>query len=90
MAEPSLFHQPSPSTSLLRTIRCGYGRTGTASGYWAEKLAQADALALGRVTLRMMEAAGGGPPTATAEWEGRLDGTLSPHHRTPQKKYVVY
>jgi dihydrofolate reductase len=58
-------------------------------GYWAERLAQADALLFGRVTYEMMEAAWRPPATGvrpdwTADW-------MEPFARTidAAKKYVV-
>ena len=49
--------------------------------YWAENLAQADALLFGRVTYEMMEAAWRPPATGVARLDGRLDGTLRPDDR---------
>src|SRR6187397_2464647 len=47
--------------------------------FWAEKLAQADALLFGRVTYEMMEAAWRWPA------HGRRHGTLRPRHRRCKK-----
>jgi dihydrofolate reductase len=57
--------------------------------YWAETLAQADALLFGRVTYAMMEAAWRLPPTG-ARPEGRAEW-MEPFARTidAAKKYVV-
>jgi len=54
--------------------------------YWAEKLAQADALLFGRVTYEMMEAAFR-PPA----WTGEMPDWMEPFARTidAAKKYVV-
>jgi len=54
--------------------------------YWAEKLAQADALLFGRVTYEMMEAAFRPPAGA-----GARPGWMEPFARTidAAKKYVV-
>src|SRR5262249_43153933 len=56
--------------------------------YWAEKLAQADALLFGRVTYEMMEAAWRLRPGARPEW---MAGWMGPLARTidAAKKYVV-
>src|SRR5687768_1160369 len=57
--------------------------------YWAEKLAQADALLFGRVTYEMMEAAWRPAPTgAMPDW---MEPWMEPFARTidAAKKYVV-
>ena len=56
--------------------------------YWAENLAQADALLFGRVTYEMMEAAWRPPATGAAEW---MADWMEPFARTidAAKKYVV-
>jgi dihydrofolate reductase len=57
--------------------------------YWAEKLAQADALLFGRVTYEMMEAAWRPPATgARPDW---MEPWMEPFARTidAAKKYVV-
>jgi dihydrofolate reductase len=53
--------------------------------YWAEKLAQADALLFGRVTYEMMEAA------FRPAWTGERPDWMEPFRRTidAAKKYVV-
>lgn len=57
--------------------------------YWAENLAQADALLLGRVTYEMMEAAW--RPPATGLMPDWMDEWMEPFARTidAAKKYVV-
>jgi dihydrofolate reductase len=57
--------------------------------YWAEKLAQADALLFGRVTYEMMEAAWRLP--ATGVWPDWMAEWMKPFARTidAAKKYVV-
>ena len=57
--------------------------------YWAEKLAQADALLFGRVTYEMMEAAW--RPSATGARPGWMADWMEPFARTidAAKKYVV-
>ncbi|MCI0541771.1 MAG: hypothetical protein L0Z50_41775 [Verrucomicrobiales bacterium] len=57
--------------------------------YWAEKLAQADALLFGRVTYEMMEAAW--RPPATGVWPDWMADWMKPFARTinAAKKYVV-
>ena len=57
--------------------------------YWAEKLAQADALLFGRVTYKMMEAAW--RPTATGVRPDWMADWMEPFARTidAAKKYVV-
>jgi dihydrofolate reductase len=57
--------------------------------YWAEKLAQADALLFGRVTYEMMEAAW--RPTATGAWPEWMADWMEPFARSidAAKKYVV-
>ena len=57
--------------------------------YWAEKLAQADALLFGRVTYEMMEAAWRLP--ATGVWPDWMAEWMKPFARTIDvaKKYVV-
>ena len=58
-------------------------------GYWAEKLAQADALLFGRVTYEMMEGAWRRSPMgARPDW---MAGWMEPFARTNDaaKKYVV-
>jgi dihydrofolate reductase len=56
--------------------------------YWAEKLAQADALLFGRVTYEMMEAAWRWPGGARPDW---VTDWMEPFARTidAAKKYVV-
>jgi len=56
--------------------------------YWAEKLAEADALLFGRVTYEMMEAAWRTRPGARPDW---MDDWMEPFARTidAAKKYVV-
>src|SRR5690606_32812060 len=57
--------------------------------YWAERLADADALLFGRVTYEMMEAAW--RPSATGAWPDWMDDWMVPFARTidAAKKYVV-
>src|SRR5436309_2536169 len=57
--------------------------------YWAENLAQADALLFGRVTYEMMEAAW--RPSATGVWPDWMTDWMEPFARTidAAKKYVV-
>ena len=57
--------------------------------YWAEKLAQADALLFGRVTYEMME--GAWRPSATGERPDWMADWMEPFARTidAAKKYVV-
>ncbi len=57
--------------------------------YWAEQLAEADALLFGRVTYQMMESAW--RPSATGEWPDWMDDWMRPFARTidAAKKYVV-
>ena len=57
--------------------------------YWAETLAQADALLFGRVTYEMMEAAW--RPAQTGEWPAWMAEWMEPFARTidAAKKYVV-
>jgi dihydrofolate reductase len=57
--------------------------------YWAERLADADALLFGRVTYEMMEAAW--RPSATGAWPDWMDDWMKPFARTinAAKKYVV-
>src|SRR5690606_29310245 len=57
--------------------------------YWAERLADADALLFGRVTYEMMEAAW--RPSATGAWPDWMDDWMAPFARTidAAKKYVV-
>jgi dihydrofolate reductase len=57
--------------------------------YWAETIAQADALLFGRVTYEMMEAAWRLPPTGV--WPEWMDAWMEPFARTidAAKKYVV-
>ena len=56
--------------------------------FWAEKLAQADALLFGRVTYEMMEAAWRWPGGARPDW---VTDWMEPFARTidTAKKYVV-
>jgi dihydrofolate reductase len=58
--------------------------------YWAESLAQADALLFGRVTYEMMEAAWR-PSAATGGWPDWMADWMEPFARTidAAKKYVV-
>jgi dihydrofolate reductase len=58
--------------------------------YWAETLAQADALLFGRVTYEMMEAAWR-PVARTGEWPAWMAEWMEPFARTidAAKKYVV-
>jgi dihydrofolate reductase len=57
--------------------------------YWAENLAQADALLFGRVTYEMMEAAW--RPSATGVWPDWMADWMKPFAQTidATKKYVV-
>jgi dihydrofolate reductase len=57
--------------------------------YWAESLAQADALLFGRVTYEMMEAAW--RPSARGQWPDWMAGWMEPFARSidTAKKYVV-
>jgi dihydrofolate reductase len=57
--------------------------------YWAEKLAQADALLFGRITYEMMEAAW--RPTASGVWPDFVADWMKPfaHSIDAAKKYVV-
>jgi dihydrofolate reductase len=57
--------------------------------YWAERLAQADALLFGRVTYEMMEAAW--RPSATGAWPDWMADWMEPFARSidAAKKYVV-
>ncbi len=57
--------------------------------YWAENLAQADALLFGRVTFEMMQAAWRLPPTGA--WPDWMADWMKPFARTidAAKKYVV-
>jgi dihydrofolate reductase len=57
--------------------------------FWAETLAQSDALLFGRVTYEMMEAAW--RPTATGAWPERMADWMMPFARSidAARKYVV-
>jgi dihydrofolate reductase len=57
--------------------------------YWAESLAQADALLFGRITYEMMEAAW--RPARTGVWPDWMEDWMEPFARTidAAKKYVV-
>ena len=57
--------------------------------YWAENLAEADALLFGRVTYEMME--GAWRPKATGEWPDWMADWMKPFARSidAAKKYVV-